>query len=60
MEPVRFADILFILLVFAVTFGILALVNRKRTDKKNGNDDAVDRSKKSDTEDKPQAPVEDN
>lgn len=60
MEPVRFADILFILLVFAVTFGILALVNRKRTDKKNGNDDAVDISEKSDTEDKPQASVEDN
>ena len=31
MEPVRFADILFILLVCLVTFGILMLVNRKRT-----------------------------
>lgn len=35
MEPVRFADILFILLVCAVTFGILFLVNRKRTSGKN-------------------------
>lgn len=35
MEPVRFADILFIVLVLAITFGILALVNRKRkTDEK--------------------------
>lgn len=36
MEPVRFADILFIVLALAVTFGILALVNRKRTEKKSG------------------------
>ncbi|PLX88775.1 MAG: hypothetical protein C0619_12050 [Desulfuromonas sp.] len=34
MEPVRFADILFILLACLVTFGILMLTNRKRTDRK--------------------------
>jgi type III secretory pathway component EscV len=34
METVRFADILFILLACLVTFGILMLTNRKRTDRK--------------------------
>ena len=44
MEPVRFADILFILLVCIVTFGILKLVNRKQKDGEQNVADTLDAS----------------
>ncbi|HKJ05264.1 MAG TPA: hypothetical protein VJ974_06690 [Geopsychrobacteraceae bacterium] len=40
MESIRFADVLLILLISIVTFGILMLVNRKRpgSDKTEGDE----------------------
>jgi hypothetical protein len=60
MEPVRFADILFILLVGLVTFGILRAVHRKRKNdgKKNGADSAGSPEAKG-SSDRSSAPDED-
>jgi hypothetical protein len=53
MEPVRFADILFTLLVCVVTFGILTLVNRKKTVGKSKPQQTVAASEQNGTETKP-------
>lgn len=60
MEPFRFADVLFLLLVCAVTGGILALVNRKRFSVKKDTSETVEASEKTGTEAKIQASDEDN
>lgn len=61
MEPVRFADILFILVVGLVTFGILRAVHckRKNDGKKNETDSAGSAETKG-SADRSSAPDEDN
>ncbi len=47
MESITFADILFTVIVLAVTFGILYLVNKaknKKTDSQNQDPGAADKS----------------
>lgn len=60
MEPVRFADILFVLLASLVTFGIIKMVNRKQSGEKKNIPDTIEETDISEPENKRSGTDEDN